>query len=763
LIVIKVVNQLAVLPEAALVAATEEAAASGPVEGVDILSTGESGTKFLGINGDGTSSWQVLTGGGDALVANPLSQFAATTLAQLNATVSDATLIDTTDSRLTDARTPTTHVHEGTQIASTGEAGATKFLREDGDGTCSWQSVPSGSGDLKADGTVPLTANWDLGSFILTALRFTSDVATGTAPLTVASTTVVANLNASFLEGNAASAFALAAHTHEGTAILSTGEVGGTKFLREDGDGTCSWQTIAGGGDALTSNPLSQFAATTLAQLNGVVSDATLIDTGDSRLSDARTPTAHVHAWADITSGKPTTLSGYGILDTKANFNIALSDGSFLFVGDAPTSHVHAWADITSGKPTTLAGYGISDTKANFNTALSDGSFMFVGDAPTAHAHEGTAILSTGEIGGTKFLREDGDGTCSWQTVAGGSSPLTTKGDVYTYSTVDARLPVGTDGQVLSADSAETTGLKWIAAGGGGGWDVNDDIDSNYGQGVGTLDSVTSGKYNTAIGVNAGTAVTSGQSNFLVGKDAGDNISTGINNVAIGEEALSFLSSGAGCIGIGYWALRYCSGTSNVAIGQSVMSASGNSGGHNTIVGNSSAPNHKGDYCTFYGERSGYNSGSADYSIALGYDSPLALTSGVGWLTIGCIASSATAFVKGRMCPYYSDIDVSGEEIVITGTSAYWLASTNQNGGNLTLQGGQKANGGGLNGKVKVSDVLNIAAVYTVSALPTGAVGDMCRVSDGTASLAFGATVTGSGSTPYLVWYNGTNWTVMGA
>ncbi len=36
--------------------------------------------------------------------------------------------------------------------------------------------------------------------------------------------------------------------TPEGTAVLSTGEAGGTKFLREDGDGTCSWQTPAGGG-----------------------------------------------------------------------------------------------------------------------------------------------------------------------------------------------------------------------------------------------------------------------------------------------------------------------------------------------------------------------------------------------------------------------------------------------------------------------------------------------------------------------------------
>ena len=31
----------------------------------------------------------------------------------------------------------------------------------------------------------------------------------------------------------------------EGTAVLSTGQTGGTKFLREDGDGTCSFQTIS--------------------------------------------------------------------------------------------------------------------------------------------------------------------------------------------------------------------------------------------------------------------------------------------------------------------------------------------------------------------------------------------------------------------------------------------------------------------------------------------------------------------------------------
>lgn len=50
----------------------------------------------------------------------------------------------------------------------------------------------------------------------------------------------------------------------------------------------------------------------------------------------------------------------------------------------------------------------------------------------------------------------------------GGSSPLTTKGDLYGFSTVAARVPVGADGTVLSADSTQPTGLKYIAVGGTG-------------------------------------------------------------------------------------------------------------------------------------------------------------------------------------------------------------------------------------------------------------------------------------------------------
>ena len=60
------------------------------------------------------------------------------------------------------------------------------------------------------------------------------------------------------------------------------------------------------------------------------------------------------------------------------------------------------------------------------------------------------------------------DTTRTTCTVSGGS-PLTTKGDLYTFTTVDARKAVGADGLCLKANSAEATGLEWAACSAGGG------------------------------------------------------------------------------------------------------------------------------------------------------------------------------------------------------------------------------------------------------------------------------------------------------
>ena len=48
------------------------------------------------------------------------------------------------------------------------------------------------------------------------------------------------------------------------------------------------------------------------------------------------------------------------------------------------------------------------------------------------------------------------------------TSPLTTKGDLFGFDTAADRIPVGTDGQVLTADSGAALGVAWQAASGGG-------------------------------------------------------------------------------------------------------------------------------------------------------------------------------------------------------------------------------------------------------------------------------------------------------
>ena len=62
------------------------------------------------------------------------------------------------------------------------------------------------------------------------------------------------------------------------------------------------------------------------------------------------------------------------------------------------------------------------------------------------------------------------------------AATLTTKGDLLTWDTALARLPVGADGQVLTADSGSALGVKWAAAASAGSvatdaiWDAKGDL-----------------------------------------------------------------------------------------------------------------------------------------------------------------------------------------------------------------------------------------------------------------------------------------------
>ena len=114
------------------------------------------------------------------------------------------------------------------------------------------------------------------------------------------------------------------------------------------------------------------------------------------------------------------------------------------------------------------AGYKLFNTgdvltAAQVNTYLNEQTVMvFASSAARTSALSG--VLAEGMV---SYLQDTNavevyNGS-AWVGLASDQTPLTTKGDIFTFSTVDARLGVGANGTVLTADSAETTGLKWAA------------------------------------------------------------------------------------------------------------------------------------------------------------------------------------------------------------------------------------------------------------------------------------------------------------
>jgi hypothetical protein len=107
-------------------------------------------------------------------------------------------------------------------------------------------------------------------------------------------------------------------------------------------------------------------------------------------------------------------------------------------------------------------------TAAQVNNYLQEQTVMVFADA----AARTTALASVLAEGMISYLK-DTDVTqyysgSAWVTVGGTASPLTTKGDLYGYSTTNARVAVGTNGQVLTADSTAATGVAWATPATGG-------------------------------------------------------------------------------------------------------------------------------------------------------------------------------------------------------------------------------------------------------------------------------------------------------
>ena len=294
----------------------------------------------------------------------------------------------------------------------------------------------------------------------------------------------------------------------EGTELVSTGETGGSKFLREDGDGTCSWQTVSGSG-GMTSFQLEDGDGTEVAIsdakevkfVEGGGIDINWTDTShgtdgdpyDLTFTVADTTVAGDSGSTGITPGDTltiaggtnvtTAMSGDTLTVTSTDTNTQLSTEQVqdivgaMFSSNTETRITATYEDgdgtidlvvddMTADTNTMGSGFVLEDGDGTEVTITENKEVKFVEGtgididwtdvSPGSDADpydltftvnlEGTELVSTGETGGSKFLREDGDGTCSWQTVSGGGS-----GDVVAGSTFT------TAGVIMACDGDDKT------------------------------------------------------------------------------------------------------------------------------------------------------------------------------------------------------------------------------------------------------------------------------------------------------------------
>jgi len=220
------------------------------------------------------------------------------------------------------------------------------------------------------------------------------------------------------------------------------------------------------------------------------INDASLWDfrnDGNVHLGQATTFNSTVK---DILTFKSSFSSNPNIsLDTTADTGVFikfLNQGNFKWsIGNESDSTFRIYNGTTSTEPFTISSSNAIEMTGNVSSTSTSSIAAFIakGDGSSQDGYiqlncwnnnHGIKLKSPPHSAGAsytltfpndtgsngQFLKTDGSGVLSWGA-AGSSSPLTTKGDVYTYDTADARLPVGTNGQALVADSTEATGLKW--------------------------------------------------------------------------------------------------------------------------------------------------------------------------------------------------------------------------------------------------------------------------------------------------------------
>lgn len=101
-------------------------------------------------------------------------------------------------------------------------------------------------------------------------------------------------------------------------------------------------------------------------------------------------------------------------------------------------------------------GSSVDTTTKNLNPQTTTGALAY--RSATANVNTALPIGTANQV-----LRVNSGGTApEWATTAD-QTPLTTKGDLFGFDTADARIPIGANDTVLTADSTQSLGLKWAA------------------------------------------------------------------------------------------------------------------------------------------------------------------------------------------------------------------------------------------------------------------------------------------------------------
>lgn len=183
-----------------------------------------------------------------------------------------------------------------------------------------------------------------------------------------------------------------------------------TKFLKGDG----SWAAIPGGGDALTSSSLAQFAATTSAELAGVISD----ETGSGALVFATSPTLVTPLLGTPTSGTLTNCTGLpiatGVSGLGANVATFLATPSSANLAAAVTGETGSGAlvfgtapSITGGSVIELTAFSLRSSGAAFDLLLASSEVLTADRTLSfnvANANRTLTIGADSSISGTAYV-----------------------------------------------------------------------------------------------------------------------------------------------------------------------------------------------------------------------------------------------------------------------------------------------------------------------------------------------------------------------